>query len=131
MSQPGTTLYTIAARAPSDKAATLLHTALLEAMEANDETPQYLAGVNVRFFRYADCVRCDHCGDFFDSAEGRETCGCGAILPADETELDIIETTEADFVRHIDKGQAFTYERNTVRENGVSQICLTLKNEDY
>lgn len=125
-------LYSIAANAPHSAARALLYTALLEAMEERGETVKHTTGVPVRFFSYADCVTCDHCGAWADVELSEETCiECGAILPDGETETNLVEILESDFVWHLDKGQAFTYERHTVRENGVSQICLTLSPEAY
>lgn len=54
--------------------------------------------INVRFFKY----------DFNE-----------------ENEVDIIETTEADFLNCEGEIQ---YERDTIFQNGVSQICLTKGN---
>ena len=44
------------------------------------------------------------------------------ILSYDLEEPDIIECTEQEFLEH---NGVISYERHTVRENGVSQICLT------
>lgn len=44
------------------------------------------------------------------------------VLDYDLDEPDIVECSESEFLEH--EG-AITYERHTVRENGVSQICLT------
>lgn len=38
---------------------------------------------------------------------------------------DIRETSEEEFLGFVQAGERVTYERHTVRENGVSQICLT------
>jgi hypothetical protein len=40
----------------------------------------------------------------------------------DLDDADIIEVSEAEFLNY---DGAITYERHTIRENGVSQICLT------
>lgn len=45
-----------------------------------------------------------------------------------DEELDnIVECSEREFINHTG---VISYERHTVRENGVSQICLT-KNERF
>jgi hypothetical protein len=57
--------------------------------------------INVRFFSY--CTNTDN-------------------------EPDICEVTESQFL--VLKG-VITYERHTIRENGCSQICLTIEPRDY
>lgn len=42
--------------------------------------------------------------------------------PADKAVLEISEPAFAELVKY---GAVISYERHTVRENGVSQICLT------
>ena len=117
------TLYTIAAM--PDLA--LIHAGLLEAMAFHKESPQYLAGVPVRFFGLEELATCDHCGETmrvgFDFPENCDH--CGAIMPEDSA-LDIAEIDAESFLDSITRGAAFTYERHTVRENGASQIILTL-----
>lgn len=114
------TLYTLAAS--PDLA--LVHTGLLEAMVHHGETPQYLAGVPIGFFSYEPVKTCDHCGATW--SELLDVCDdCGAILP-DDSEIDLLKIDALIFAEAIARGVAFTYERHTVRENGVSQIILTL-----
>lgn len=43
-----------------------------------------------------------------------------------DTPAEIRESSESEFLERVEHGQAITYERHTVRENGVSQICLTV-----
>lgn len=43
----------------------------------------------------------------------------------DEGEADIVECDEAEFCAKVDEGAEIRYERHTVRENGVAQVCLT------
>jgi hypothetical protein len=57
--------------------------------------------INVRFFSY--CTNADN-------------------------EPDICEVTESQF---LDLKGVITYERHTIRENGCSQICLTIEPQDY
>ncbi len=45
----------------------------------------------------------------------------------DEELDDIVECSESEFINHTG---VISYERHTVRENGVFQICLT-KNERF
>lgn len=40
-------------------------------------------------------------------------------------ELELTEISEQDFLLDVSEGSTVEYERHTVRENGVSQICLT------
>jgi len=119
-----TTIYTLAA---SHETA-LIHAGVLEAMAFHGETPQYLAGVPIRFFGLGECITCDHCGATIRAGyDPAETCDdCGAILP-DDSMLDIVEIESALFLDEITRGVPFTYERHTVRENGASQIILTLQ----
>lgn len=44
------------------------------------------------------------------------------VLSYDGDEADIIECSEAEFIEY---DGVISYERHTVRENGVNQICLT------
>lgn len=44
------------------------------------------------------------------------------VFDWDMDEPDIVEVSEHDFLAH---DGAITYERHTMRENGVSQVCLT------
>jgi hypothetical protein len=117
------TLYTLAA-AP---ALSLIHAGVLEAMEFHGETPQYLAGVPIRFFGIEEVATCDHCGATMRIAlNASETCHeCGAIMSEDSA-LDLVEIDADSFLHAIAHRAPFTYERHTVRENGVSQIILTL-----
>lgn len=46
----------------------------------------------------------------------------------DSEEMDIIECNESDFLELVEQGFKIEYERNTVRENGCSQVCLTVDN---
>lgn len=56
--------------------------------------------INIRFFRY----------------------------DTDSEELDIVECGEGEFVELVEQGFKIEYERNTVRENGCAQVCLTVDN---
>lgn len=38
---------------------------------------------------------------------------------------DIVECNESTFLEAVADGLAISYDRHTIRENGVSQICLT------
>lgn len=40
--------------------------------------------------------------------------------------LEIVEINEGEFLELVGAGWRIQYERHTVRENGVSQICLTV-----
>ena len=42
-----------------------------------------------------------------------------------DDEIDLIEVTESDF---LDTQGGIEYERNTVFQNGINQICLTKRN---
>ncbi|MET3601112.1 hypothetical protein [Martelella mangrovi] len=46
-----------------------------------------------------------------------------------DTEIDteIIEVGQGDFERWMKPGDPVEYERDTIRENGVAQVCLTLR----
>jgi hypothetical protein len=46
----------------------------------------------------------------------------------DDEGWDLTECFEEDFLQLVNQGYAIDYQRHTVRENGVSQICLTVKN---
>lgn len=46
----------------------------------------------------------------------------------DAEELDIAECDEFDFLKLVEEGHKISYERHTIRENGVSQVCLTVTN---
>lgn len=43
-------------------------------------------------------------------------------------DLEIVEVNEGEFLERIDAGWRIQYERHTIRENGVSQVCLTVDN---
>ena len=49
-------------------------------------------------------------------------------LSGDGNEIDVCEVTR-DYFESVDG--SITYERNTVFENGVAQICLTIEPLDY
>ena len=44
----------------------------------------------------------------------------------EDEEVDIVEIEEEEFVAGLKLDIPVEYERHTVRENGVSQICMTL-----
>lgn len=47
-------------------------------------------------------------------------------------EIDICEVNESTFIKLHNQLSTIEYERNTVHENGVNQICLTVKlKNDY
>jgi hypothetical protein len=50
---------------------------------------------------------------------------------AEDGGVDIAECSEGCFIELKARGGEITYERHTVRENGVDQICLTIEPNDY
>lgn len=51
-----------------------------------------------------------------------------AYAECEEFGIDIVEVDETDFIE-ASKKYGCLYERNTVFQNGVSQICLTANNQ--
>lgn len=81
----------------------MLRQSIRETMGLNGDDPQHLENVSIRFFSE------EPLGDD-DNVDG----------------VPDLEMTMTEFAWHVAKGYDIAYERHTVRENGVSQICLTL-----
>ena len=49
----------------------------------------------------------------------------------DENEPDIVEVSEDQFIQLKDcHAASVTYERHTIHDNGVNQVCLTVETQD-
>jgi hypothetical protein len=101
--------------------ADIVKTELLRVMDKKGEREVHLRAVPVRYFTYAESL-CLHCNGLGENRHGQ----CDKCDGRGTSELDIVEVTRERFAADMTEGMPFEYERNTVRENGVSQICLTL-----
>lgn len=95
---------------------------VLAGMDKAGDTEVHLRAVPIRFFGW-ERTFCHHCNGMGENRHGM----CDRCNGTGESEYsDIVEISAQDFARHVDNGVESEYARDTVKENGVSQICMTL-----